>query len=161
MEYYENVRSSLNPPINNFMDGIVGKSNPGEADSIGLIVLKMVLILYGSIIAPKLPVYVLEWFDFVPFKIAVLFLIVWSGSHDPSLALLIAICFYASLNVLNGKQMFEKFEALEEGEYQGEEESDNFFPEEAFEDQETETTDTSQFMEGGDYTEETGAPVDF
>jgi hypothetical protein len=107
---YENVRSTVNPPINNFMSGILGESNPGQADSNALVVLKMILILYGSVIAPKLPVKVLEWFDFVPFKIFVLFLIVWSGSHDPSLSLLIAISFYISLNILNGKKAFEKFE---------------------------------------------------
>jgi hypothetical protein len=110
---YENVRGAINPTVNNFMDGILGESKPGQGDSIGLVVLKMILILYGSVIAPKLPVKVLEWFDFVPFKIFVLFLIVWSGSHDPSLSILIAVCFYVSLNVLNGKQAFEKFNALD------------------------------------------------
>jgi hypothetical protein len=109
MDQYEFIRNTVNPPINNFMDRILGESKPGERDSIALVVLKMILILYGSVIAPKLPTRVLEWFDFVPFKILVLFLIVWSGSHDPSLSLLIAICFYVSLNVLNGKQAFEKF----------------------------------------------------
>jgi hypothetical protein len=111
---YENVRGVVNPPINNFMDGILGESKPGQGgDSIGLVVLKMILILYGSVIAPKLPTRVLEWFDFVPFKIFVLFLIVWSGSHDPSISILISVCFYVSLNVLNGKQAFEKFNALD------------------------------------------------
>jgi hypothetical protein len=110
MDQYEYLRNTVNPPVNNFMDGILGESKPGQGDSITLVVLKMTLILYGSVIAPKLPKKVLEWFDFVPFKIFVLFLIVWAGSHDPSLSLLIAICFYVSLNVLNGKQAFENFE---------------------------------------------------
>jgi hypothetical protein len=111
---YENVRSTINPTVNNFMDGILGESKPGQGDSIGLVVLKMILILYGSVIAPKLPVKVLKWFNFVPFKIFIIALIVWSGSHDPSLSILIAVCFYVSLNVLNGKQAFEKFNVIDE-----------------------------------------------
>jgi hypothetical protein len=105
---YANIQNSFNPPVNNFL-GILGNSTPGQPDSVGITVLKMLLILYGSIIAPKLPVHVLKWFNYVPFKIFVLFLIAWSGSHDPSLAILIAIVFYISLNLLNGKQAFESF----------------------------------------------------
>jgi hypothetical protein len=113
---YENVRGVVNPPINNFMDGILGESKPEQGgDSIGLVLLKMILILYVSVIARKLPVKVLEWFNFVPFKIFVLFLIVWSGLRDhPSISISIAICFYVSLYVINEKQAFEKFNIIDE-----------------------------------------------
>lgn len=75
----------------------------------GAAVLKLFLVLYGSMIAPHLPDSVLKWFNYVPFKILVLFLIVWTGNHDPSLAIIIAVAFFASMNVLSGKKMFEAF----------------------------------------------------
>lgn len=118
MEFYNNITNTVNPPINNFMNNIIGTSRPGEPDSIVMSVLKMVLILYSSMIAPKLPVYVLEWFDYVPFKILVLFLIAWTGSRDPSLSLLIAVTFYASINALNGKKFFENFQQIQQHEQQ-------------------------------------------
>lgn len=71
--------------------------------------LKMVLVLYGALAAPHLPKQVLKWFDFVPFKIFVLFLIVWTGNHDPALSILIATAFFVSMNVLAGKKAFESF----------------------------------------------------
>jgi hypothetical protein len=108
-QIYQPIQNTVNPPVNNFLHGVFGESNPQQADPIGMTVLKLVLILYSSMIAPKLPVYVLEWFDYVPFKILVLFLIAWTGSHDPLLALLIAVTFYASLNALNGKKFFENY----------------------------------------------------
>ena len=113
MEYYENIKNTVNPKINNVLDNIFGKSTSGQSDSTSLILLKICLILYGSVIAPKLPIYILEWFDYVPFKIFVLFLIGWNISHDGSLSILIAICFYASLNILNGKKMFENYKSCD------------------------------------------------
>lgn len=76
---------------------------------IGSGLVKLLLVLYASSIAPHLPNQILAWFDFVPFKILFLSLIVWSGNHDPALAILIAVAFYASFNVLQGKKAFEKF----------------------------------------------------
>ena len=107
--FYRPIVETINPPVNSLLYGIFGDPQQNQVDSMAMTVLKLVLILYASIIAPKLPVYVLEWFDYVPFKIFILFLIAWTGSHNPSLSLLIAITFYASLNALNGKQFFEKY----------------------------------------------------
>ena len=73
--------------------------------------LRLVLILYGSMAAPHLPDFVLKWFNFVPFKIFILFLIVWTANHDPAIAILMAVGFFATMNVLAGKSAFEKFQA--------------------------------------------------
>jgi len=72
--------------------------------------LRLFLILYGTMVAPSLPDAVLKWFNFVPFRILILFLIVWIEKHDPASAILAAIAFYMTLNVLSGKQIFEKFQ---------------------------------------------------
>lgn len=109
-QQFQNVSNQINPPVNGFMETILGQSQPGMPDALGMTLLKMTLILYASLVAPKLPTYVLEKFEYVPVKIFVLFLIAWSGSRDPSLSILLAVVFYSSLNVLNGKKMFEKYQ---------------------------------------------------
>ena len=75
--------------------------------------LKLMFILYGAMIAPKLPDEILVWFEYVPFKIFILSLIVWLGNHDPALAIIISIGLYISMNKLAGKKAFEKFENVE------------------------------------------------
>lgn len=72
--------------------------------------LRLFLVLYGGMVAPALPDSILKWFGFVPFRIFVLFLIVWVSNRDPSIAILIAVAFYTSINVLSGRKMFEKFQ---------------------------------------------------
>ena len=74
--------------------------------------LKLVLVLYGSMIAPALPDFMLKWFDNYAFRLFIIALIVWTANHDPSLAILIAFGFYTSVNVLSGKQAFETFTEL-------------------------------------------------
>ncbi|RKP33216.1 hypothetical protein BJ085DRAFT_31040 [Dimargaris cristalligena] len=96
--------NSYNQSINNFMSPL---DNPPV-----MAFLKLFLIVYGSMIAPHLPDYILKWFNFVPFKIFVLFLIVWTSNHDPTVALLIAVGFTVSINVLSGKKAFEAFRGV-------------------------------------------------
>ena len=60
----------------------------------------MVLILYASLVAPKLPPFMVELLRNNFVRIIILFLIVWTGSKDPSLALLISICFVISMNYI-------------------------------------------------------------
>ena len=71
--------------------------------------LKLFLVMYGGMIAPKLPTSVLKMFDLPPVKITALFLIVWTSTHDPAIALLIAFALFTSLNVLSGRKAFESF----------------------------------------------------
>lgn len=73
-------------------------------------VLRLVLILYGALAAPHLPDQVLKWFDNVPFRLLILFLIVYTANKDPATALLIAVAFFVSVNTLAGKKPFEKFQ---------------------------------------------------
>lgn len=97
MDYLRSYNSDINSALSPL-------ENPGVAA-----VLRLFLVLYGGLAAPHLPNSVLKWFDFVPFKLLVLFLIVWSANHDPAIAILIAVGFFVSMNTLSGKQMFEKF----------------------------------------------------
>lgn len=95
--------SQYNSQINDFLNPLVGPQTPGAG------LLKAALILYGAMAAPHLPDPILKWFDWVPFKIFVLFLIVWTANQEPSLAIAMAVAFYASMNVLSGKKAFDKF----------------------------------------------------
>jgi hypothetical protein len=106
---YGDITSAIDPPVNNLLwlfDGNNCQQN--QYACIGSTLLKIFLILYASLVAPQLPEFMLKWFTLVPFKIFFLFLIAWSASHDPSLSILLAIAFYVSLNVVNGKQLFEQ-----------------------------------------------------
>ena len=103
-QLYNQVSSSFNPPVNNILNPFEGTT------SVGALFLRIFLIVYASMVAPKLPAQMLDWFDWVPFRIFVLFLIAWSASHDPSVSILIAVGFYASINALQGKKLLEKYE---------------------------------------------------
>ncbi|KAI9190675.1 uncharacterized protein BJ171DRAFT_591345 [Polychytrium aggregatum] len=72
--------------------------------------LTIALVLYGGLAAPALPQSIQNLFNKVWFKLLIMFLIVWTASHDKVLALALAIAFYASLNVIMNKQPFELFE---------------------------------------------------
>jgi hypothetical protein len=106
--YYNEYSTPINTHVNSLLWPI-DQRDGSLISQIGSLVLKLILVLYGGVIAPKLPYYVLEWFDFVPFKIFILFLICWLSSEDPSLSILLALGFYISVNLLNGKKALEKF----------------------------------------------------
>ena len=72
--------------------------------------LRLFLILYGGLMAPALPDAVLKWFGYVPFRIFVLFLIAYTANKQPDIAILTAVGFYVSMNVLAGRRAFEKFQ---------------------------------------------------
>ena len=107
------------------MDAYVRGFNPAVnatlrpfSKSPGSSALKLLLVLYGGTVAPKLPAYILKWFNYVPFKLLVIFLIVWTSNHDPAIALALTFAFYATFNILNDKAPFEPFtpgETLAEG----------------------------------------------
>lgn len=63
--------------------------------------LRIFLILYAGLIAPKLPANLIEIFQNPIFKVVILFLIVYIGMKDPTVALLVAIGFTISMVTLN------------------------------------------------------------
>ena len=63
-------------------------------------VLKLVLILYGSLAAPKLPPSFGPVFSNTFFIVIVMSLIAWVGNHDPALALIIAVVYFMSIKHL-------------------------------------------------------------
>ena len=81
--------------------------------------LKLILLLYAGVAAPKLPDYMAELFENVFFRIAFLFLIMWTGNKDPAFALLVAVGFVISMNALSGRKLLEAFAASNDDMYVG------------------------------------------
>jgi len=62
--------------------------------------LKLFLVLYAAMIAPKLPIFMEDALRNSLVKMLLLFLIIYTGSKDPMLSLLIAVGFVLSMQVL-------------------------------------------------------------
>ena len=62
---------------------------------------RVFLILYAGLVAPKLPSGLAKLFKNAAFKVLVLFLIVYVGMKDPTVALLVAVGFTVSMVTLN------------------------------------------------------------
>ena len=62
---------------------------------------RLFLILYAGLIAPKLPAGLAKLFQNAVFKVLVLFLIVYVGMKDATVALLVAVGFTVSMVTLN------------------------------------------------------------
>ena len=73
------------------------------------IIFTMFLVFYSSRAAPKLPNFMLKLFDNAIFRILILTLIVYKGNRDPQFAIMIAVCFTISMNILSKQKLFEGF----------------------------------------------------
>ena len=74
--------------------------------------LKMFLILYASMIAPKLPMFMEDALRNIVVKLLILFLIIYTNSKDPILSLLIAIGFVLSMHALRQAETVETVSQL-------------------------------------------------
>jgi len=69
-------------------------------------VIKVLLIMYGSVVAPQLPNYILQWLDNVLVKIFVVMLIVYISKKDLGIGLLVTVCFVITLQLINKNKLF-------------------------------------------------------
>ena len=72
-------------------------------------VIKLLLVCYAGGLAPHLPASVLKMFEHPIVKIGLLFLVTWTGNHDPAVAILIAVALFTSINILAGRKSFDGF----------------------------------------------------
>ena len=72
-------------------------------------VLRVLFFLYAAMAAPRLPPILGNLFDYALFRIAMIFLIVWTSTKDPTLSMMIAIGIVAVMNILSGRMAFETF----------------------------------------------------
>lgn len=73
------------------------------------IIFTMFLVFYSSRAAPKLPNFMLKLFDNAIFRILILSLIVYKGNKDPQFAIMVAVGFTISMNILSKQKLFEGF----------------------------------------------------
>ena len=78
-------------------------------------IITLFLVLYGGLAAPKLPSFIVDLFENAIFRIIVLSLIVYKGNRDPSMALMIAVGFTVTLNMINKKDFVEKMTSTSTG----------------------------------------------
>lgn len=81
-------------------------SNPYVAGAIVVIA-----IFYGSLARPELPMAVHRLFDSPIFRFIILTLIAWVGSKNIQVALVIAIVFMITMNLLSEQKLSEGFVA--------------------------------------------------
>lgn len=72
-------------------------------------VLKIAIVLYAAQIAPKLPATVTNYFENTYFKILFIATIVYVSVHDLQLAIMLAVVFVISINLLSGRKFMESF----------------------------------------------------
>lgn len=95
MDLFNNIIDTTEQHLNVLMDNAYLSS-----------IIKVLLILYGCVIAPKLPTYILQLLDNVIVKVFVIVLIIFIAKRDLGIGLLIAICFVLTLQLINKNKLF-------------------------------------------------------
>ena len=67
------------------------------------------LVVYSGLVAPKLPNVIVKLFDNPIFRILILSLIVYNGNKDPQFAIMIAVGFTVTMNMVSKQKLFEGF----------------------------------------------------
>ena len=73
--------------------------------------LKLFLVMYAGMAAPKLPSVVANLFDYNIFKVFILFLVLATSKFDVGLSIMIAVAFFVSMTTLNKYQTIDKLMA--------------------------------------------------
>ena len=69
----------------------------------------MFLVFYSGLAAPKLPNFIVGLFENPIFRILILSLIVYNGNRDPQFAIMIAVGFTVTMNIISKQKLFEGF----------------------------------------------------
>ena len=70
-------------------------------------VIGLFLILYAALAAPKLPKSITRWFDNMWFKLGFMFLIAYTATKDPSVAIISAVALLVTLQTLSAQKTTE------------------------------------------------------
>lgn len=78
--------------------------------------LSLFLVLYAGLARPQLPGFISSLFENAMFKVLILTLVVYTSSKNLQLALMIAVAFTITMNLLNEQKIAEGFVAgIKEG----------------------------------------------
>jgi hypothetical protein len=75
--------------------------------------LTLIIVLYGGLSGPKLPVAIKKLFANPLFQFLLFALIVYRGNRDPTSAIIISVAFMFIMARVNRDQMSEEFEKIE------------------------------------------------
>jgi hypothetical protein len=92
--------NSANTTVNSYMEGVA-------SHSIGKIVLYMVIILYASLVAPKISSSFAPVISNMYFRVAFMSLIAWLFTKDPTLSILVSVGYYLTISYLTKNSMVE------------------------------------------------------
>lgn len=92
------------------MDSVKKYLDLGFANPYSKTVLTLFFVLYGGMVAPRLPGKIRKLFENNIFRVILLFLIVYTGHKDPKFSILIAAGFVISMETLRKFNMQENFE---------------------------------------------------
>lgn len=76
-------------------------------------ILIVVLVLYASTVRPNLPNNIKKLFENPIFRVSILAFIVYRAKKNLQLAIMIAIAFTVTLNVLSDQEINESFQQIE------------------------------------------------
>jgi hypothetical protein len=91
------------------VSGVNAKATSIFENKYVLAILKITIILYASILAPRLPEQAVGFLQSTPAKIVVVFLIAFSAFKDIQLSILLACAFVLSINVISGRGILESY----------------------------------------------------
>ena len=77
------------------------------------VIVTFFLVFYGGAAGPKLPKFLIELFESPIFRIFILSLIVYKGNSNPMLAIMVAVGFTLTMDMINKQKLFEKFTSME------------------------------------------------
>jgi hypothetical protein len=100
--------------IKSMMSGVNTKANLVFDNKYVLAILKITIILYASILAPKLPDQAVSFLQSTPAKIVIVALIAFSALKDVQLSILLACAFVLSINVISGRGILESYANMDD-----------------------------------------------
>ena len=102
-----NALNSLSSGLNQANETVNTHLQTVSQHSIGKIVLHMIVILYASLVAPKISSGFAPYISNMYFKIAFMSLIAWVFTKDPTLSILVAVGYFLTISYLTKNSMSE------------------------------------------------------
>tara|TARA_B100001964_G_C13895015_1_gene449001 strand:+ start:330 stop:650 length:321 start_codon:yes stop_codon:yes gene_type:complete len=72
-------------------------------------VMTLLIVLYSGLARPELPKSIRKLFNNAVFRVLVLALVVYRGNKDPQFAIMLAVGFVITMNLISEQELKEKF----------------------------------------------------
>ena len=100
--------------VKSMMSTVSAKTDAVFQNKYVLAVVKIVIIFYASILAPKLPEQAVTVLQSTPAKIIAVAIIAYLAMKDIQMAILLACAFVLSINVISGRGILESYANMED-----------------------------------------------